>query len=133
MIYSLYFLLFTFLGITSILAFRYYVNREKIAVLEGVLVSRGIIEKEDRLQDTKNFVFAFFDDMKIIVERQSNFIFHWILHFFVIVLGFISDIADYLYSFSRDLFLKTATKEKEIVAKFWPHLKEYKREKEEGN
>jgi hypothetical protein len=131
MLTSIYFLLFSFLIILCILSFRYYVNKENIAVWEGVVNTGGEIERPNKLEDTKDLVFAFFDDMKMIIEKQLLFLRHWVLHFFVIILGFISDIFDYLYTRARDLFLKTATKEREVVAKFWPHLKEYKREKEE--
>lgn len=116
--------------VVTLIAFRYYLNRENIVVLEGVVVSGGEVGRTNNLEETKNLLFAFFDDVKVIVERQSKFLLHWALHFFVIVLGFISDLFDYLYSKARDLLLQTATKEREVVAKFWHHLKEYKKEQD---
>lgn len=115
------------------MGFRYWKNKKDIEHLisgnENGDIERPLLN--DNLSETKNLVFAFFDDIKVILEKQLNFIFHWFLHFFVIILGFISDIFDYIYSRARDLFLRTATKEKDVVTKFWHHLKEYKREKEE--
>lgn len=130
---SIYLFLFSLLGIIVGLSFRYWKNKKDIEHLVAGN-ENGEIEQpllNDNLADTKGLIFAFFDDIKIIVEKQLNFIFHWFLHFFVIILGIISDIFDYIYSLARDLFLRTATKEREVVTKFWPHLKEYKREKEE--
>jgi hypothetical protein len=83
------------------------------------------------LEESKNLTFAFVDDVRIIISRNATLFLHWVLHFFVIILGFISDITDVLYAKARDFFLRTATKEQEVVTKFWHHLKEYKREKEE--
>jgi hypothetical protein len=136
MLTNLYFLLLCIFVAGCLVGFRYYQNRKNIEVLEGVEKSGGSVEEvgaqENKLEETKDFVFAFFDDVRVIAERQTKFFFHWFLHFFVIILGFISDIFDWLYSIARDSFLKTATKEKQVVVKFWHHLKEYKREREEG-
>ncbi len=128
---SLSLFLLSILGVLSWIAFRFYQNKKEVQVLEDLVKIGSAIEKENKLDDVKNLVFAFFDDIKIIVERQGKFLFHCTLHFFVIVLGFISDVFDFLYSKSRDLFLRTATKENEVVTKFWHHLKEYKREQSE--
>jgi hypothetical protein len=129
---SIYLFLFSLLAVVMWVSFNYWKNRKDI---EHLVLGNGNGEIEqpllnDNLADTKSLIFAFFDDIKVIIEKQLNFLFHWFLHFFVIILGFISDIFDYIYSLARDLFLRTATKEKEVVTKFWHHLKEYKREKD---
>ncbi len=93
---------------------------------------RGI-EQEDmnNLQEAKNLVFDFLESLKMTFLKYLNNFLHWLLHFFVIVLKWLSLFTDYLYEKSRDFFLATASKEKEIVATFWHTLKEYKKEKDE--
>lgn len=121
------------LAIAAWVGFKYWNNKSDVDHLTGGN-ENGAVEQpllNDNLSETKNLVFAFFDDIKVIVEKQLNFVFHWFLHFFVIILGVISDVFDHIYSLARDLFLRSATKEKQVVTKFWHHLKEYKREKEE--
>lgn len=132
---SIYLFLFSLLAIIGWVGFRYWKNKKDIEHLvsgnENGEVEQPLLN--DNLADTKGLIFAFFDDIKVIVQKQLNFIFHWFLHFFVIILGIISDVFDYIYSRTRDLFLRTATKEKEVVTKFWHHLKEYKKEQGEEN
>lgn len=130
---SLIIFIFSLLAIIVWVGFSYWKNKKDI---EHLVAGNENGEAEqpllnDNLADTKGLIFAFFDDIKVIVQKQLNFIFHWFLHFFVIILGVISDVFDYIYSLARDLFLRTSTREKEVVTKFWHHLKEYKREKEE--
>lgn len=87
--------------------------------------------KENNLEEAKEKVFILIDKMKTFLSKTLVVFFHWVLHFFVIFLGFVSDIADFLYTEARNFFLKSATKEKSAVATFWKHLKEYKKEKED--
>ncbi len=130
---SIYLFLICLLIVIGWVGFRYWKNKKDIDHLTCNNENDGTEQPllNDNLSDAKDLVFAFFDDIKVIIEKQLNFIFHWFLHFFVILLGFISDVFDKIYSLARDSFLRTATKEKQVVTKFWHHLKEYKREKEE--
>jgi hypothetical protein len=87
-------------------------------------------EFPNNFEIAKENIFMFLDDTKDTSKKNFKIFFHFLLHFFVLFLKFISDVTDILYAKSRDFFLKTATKEKDAVAKFWPHLKEYKKESE---
>ena len=121
-----------FLGIGFVVA-KYFLHKKDILEINNNIESgNNNIKLNKSLEDTKDLVFAFFDDIRNIVEKNLKIFLHWILHMFVIVLGFISDLTDFIYFKARDFFLKTATKERDVVTTFWHHLKQYKREKEEG-
>jgi len=88
-------------------------------------------DKIDNISEATDIVFSYLHNFKLKLRANLYILSHLLLHFFVILLGYISDFTDYLYSISRDFFLKTATKEKHTVSKFWHTLIEYKKEKEE--
>ncbi len=71
--------------------------------------------------------FYFYDEIRIFFKKTLNII----LHFFVIAMGMLSDFTDMLYAKSRNFFLRTASKEKETVSRFWHTLKEYRKEIDE--
>lgn len=95
---------------------------KKLFIVEGEVVNN--------LYEVKDLLFVFFDTLKTELELVVNKILHWGLHFFVILLKYLSILIDALYAKSRDFFLYTATREKELVATFWHTLKEYKKEKD---
>jgi hypothetical protein len=87
-------------------------------------------EAQDNLALAKDRVFDFVDDLRDSLGAYLLVFLHWVLHFFVLFLKFVSDLTDIFYAKARDFFLQTVTKEKKAVSTFWPHLKEYKKEKE---
>jgi hypothetical protein len=87
-------------------------------------------ENFDNLEEAREKIVGFLYRLKENVLKSFVIFFHWLLHFSVLFLRIISKMTDFLYSVSRDFFLKTATKEKGAVSVFWHHLKEYKKEKE---
>ncbi len=83
------------------------------------------------LVNTKLFLLSFFETSFIFLKKYFIKMWHFILHFIVLFLGYLSDSFDKLYAKARNTFLYTATKEKGSVTTFWKHLKEYKKEVEE--
>lgn len=130
MLTSFYLFITPLLVVFFYLSYKFFVNRKEIQKIEENAFL-NLKEKVNNLEEAKEKVFIFTDKVKAFVSKTLVVFFHWVLHFFVIFLGFISDLADFLYSEARNFFLKSATKEKSAVATFWNHLKEYKKEKEE--
>ncbi len=129
MLNSFYLFLIPFLVAAFYLSIRYFINRKKI---EKIVTSAFLdADVNNNIDEAKEKVFAFYDSTKGNFTKSMLAIFHWLLHFIVLFLKFISDATDVLYSTVRDFFLKTAVKEKDTVSTFWKHLKEYKKEKEE--
>jgi hypothetical protein len=85
----------------------------------------------NHIEDAREKIFVFFDSFSNSFFKSLIIFLHWLLHFFVLFLKFISNLTDVLYASARDFFLETATREKGVVSTFWHHLKEYKKEKEE--
>jgi type II secretory ATPase GspE/PulE/Tfp pilus assembly ATPase PilB-like protein len=99
---------------------------------ETSLSEDGSLEKvENNLEVARIKMVEFLEYSKEKVLQEVKINLHRLLHLFVIFFKFISDLSDAMYVFSRDFFLKTATKEKNSVSTFWHHLKEYKKEKEQ--
>lgn len=132
---SLFFFLGSVFFVIGYICIKYFLNKKQINQLQNDINTKADFvlpnTLPNSLEETKNVTFAFIDDIRVIIVRNATLLLHWVLHLFVIVLGFISDITDMLYAKTRDFFLRTATKEQEVVTKFWHHLKEYKREKED--
>jgi ACT domain-containing protein len=81
--------------------------------------------------EVRTIFWKYFDMIFDFIKRNVVKAWHFILHFIVLFLGWLSDIFDKLYTKSRNTFLYTATKEKGSVTTFWKHLKEYKKEVEQ--
>jgi hypothetical protein len=129
MLNSFYLFLIPLVVAAFYLFYKYFVNKKKIEnVTNNAFLDENV---NNNLEEAKNLVFDFIDDFKNSSMRTVVAVFHWVLHFIVLFLKFISDITDIMYSTVRDFFLKTATKEKGTVSLFWKHLKEYKKEKEQ--
>lgn len=111
---------------------KFFLHRQEILHLS----TNAFIDESD-IPDNRNLAYEmvldFVDQVKSIFTKNTLSFFHWLLHFIVIFLKIISEITNFLYVLSRDFFLETAVKEKDAVSKFWSHLKEYKKEKEEEN
>ena len=132
MLTSFYLFLTPLLVAVFFLSYKFFLNRKAIRNIETNAFLK-LEDKTNNLEEAKEKVFQFVDKTKAVLSRTLVVFFHWLLHFFVLFLGFISDVTDYLYTEARNFFLKSATKEKSAVATFWKHLKEYKKEKEEEN
>lgn len=132
MLNTFYLFFIPLLVVCIYIAVKFFQHKEEIEKLE----KNAFISSEDlpnNIDIAKDMVFDFIDGSKFTILNFSKISFHWFLHFFVLFLGFISDMTDLLYTKARDFFLKTATKEKGAVSMFWDYLKEYKKEKEEEN
>ena len=97
----------------------------------GKYVLKKESKDQDNLEEAKNLVFDYLDNLKFNFLKYLNNFLHWLLHFFVIFLKWVSLFTHFLYEKARDFFLATASREKELVATFWHTLKEYKKEKDE--
>lgn len=146
MTFGLYLFVLPIVFILLLLAVRYFEKKfsfslyqkmffwKKFEVVDGGNMDNNSSQGEEHELD--NFALAkdkIFDYLDFSKERSiiiMNKFFHWLLHFFVIALKYLSILTDSLYAKSRDFFLYTATKEKEVVSTFWHTLKEYKKEKE---
>jgi hypothetical protein len=135
MLNTFYLFLAPTLFIIGFLTFKYLRHKEEIlAISEGEtsLSEDGSLEKvENNLEVARIKMVEFLEYSKEKVLQEVKINLHRLLHLFVIFFKFISDLSDAMYVFSRDFFLKTATKEKNSVSTFWHHLKEYKKEKEQ--
>ncbi len=130
MLYNFYLFITPLVIVCAYISVKYFIHREALANLENnAFMKEG--ELSNNLEEAKERIFVFFDGLKNSSFRSVIIFFHWVLHFFVIFLGFMSDLSDSLYASARDFFLKTAAKEKGAVSTFWHHLKEYKKEKED--
>ena len=58
-------------------------------------------------------------------------VWHYLMHYFVILMRLLRDFSDWVYVKSRDRFVETAAKERKSVRRFWKHLKEYKKESDQ--
>lgn len=58
-------------------------------------------------------------------------VWHYLMHYFVILMRLLRDFIDWVYVKSRDRFVETAAKERKSVRRFWKHLKEYKKESDQ--
>jgi ACT domain-containing protein len=81
--------------------------------------------------EVREMFWKYFDIVFDFIKKSLIKLWHFVLHFIVLSLGWLSDLFDRLYAKSRNTFLYTATKEKGSVTTFWKHLKEYKKEVEE--
>lgn len=130
MLSSFYLFIIPFLVVCFYVIYKFIINKAKIEKMEKNAFMQEKLE-ENNLEQAKEIVLSFVENLKEFTSNFLNLFFHWILHFIVIFLKFISTLTDTFYISSRDFFLKTATKEKNAVSLFWHHLKEYKKEKEE--
>ena len=56
------------------------------------------------------------------------YVYEYVLHIFVRIEFSLRKASDSMYIKSRDAFFKKALKDKKSINRFWPHLKEYKKE-----
>lgn len=126
MLVSFYFFIIPISFIIALFAWKFFKHRNDIKDVVGV----EKVETVENVEEAKEIVFDFLLNAKEGLVRFLKVSFHFLLHFFVIFLKLISDLTDILYAKSRDFFLQTATREKDVVSRFWHTLKEYKKEKE---
>jgi uncharacterized BrkB/YihY/UPF0761 family membrane protein len=75
------------------------------------LTNPELVSDFHNFDDAKEMVFQMIDELRSLISKNTKIVLHWVLHLFVIILGLVSDITDFLYAKARDFFLKTATKE----------------------
>jgi hypothetical protein len=130
MLTSFYLFLTPLLLVGVYISYKYIRHSKEIKNLEtNAFIQEG--EYIDNAEIAKEKVFGFFEAVWKNIFSIVIVFFHWLLHFFVLFLGLVSELVDKLYAKSRNFFLQSATKEKKAVSTFWHHLKEYKKEKEE--
>jgi hypothetical protein len=97
---------------------------------EHFLVSQkeDVEEAYNSLEHAKEILFKAFHFAYEEVLYYAKLGFAFALHILVIVMRFIRDITDVLYSKARNFFLYSASREKDTVSQFWHTLKEYKKE-----
>lgn len=132
MLNSLYLFIFTIVVFILFIVIKYVLHFKELQKVDHIENADQDLFYEN-VELAKEKVFNLFDSLNTYARKFLNIFFHFLLHFFVIFLKFISDFTNVLYARSRNFFLKTAAKEKETVTTFWHHLKEYKKEKEEEN
>lgn len=130
MLNSLYLFLTPLVVATLYILFKFVWNRQEILKMEqNAFVD--VLGLPNNLDLAKEEVFVFLDNLRENFFKSLVIFFHWLFHFFVLFMKFISHLTDIMYARSRDLFLHTATKDRGVVSTFWHHLKEYKKESEE--
>lgn len=95
------------------------------------IINDAEVKVKNGFVEVREIFWKYFDIAFEFVKKSLIKFWHFVLHFIVLFLGWLSDLFDRLYAKSRNTFLYTATKEKGSVTTFWKHLKEYKKEVEE--
>lgn len=82
-----------------------------------------------------NNYFSLKDDLATLVRflkrrvvKSFVYVYEYVLHLLVRSIYLIRNASDDMYTKSRDAFFRKALKNKKSVSRFWPHLKEYKKE-----
>ena len=103
------------------------------------LLSTGQVIVEDGFDGPDQVKRAFLALLRIFLRRTvvwRKLFYQYILHIGVRILFYLDKITTALYARSRNMFVKSAVKNKGTVPHFWQHLKVYKqeidREKEEN-
>jgi hypothetical protein len=99
-------------------------DRQRAAVTRSVQIEEGFNGPEQ----VRRAILAL---MRIFLRRtvvwRKIFVQH-LLHLGVRVLYYLDKITTELYAYSRNMFVKSAVKNKSTVPHFWEHLKVYKQE-----
>ena len=97
-------------------------------------ITKGEIEIVEDNRNIKlyfQYTMAFYKYFIRRVNRTFKFVTQYALHLVVRFLYIINILTDKIYAWSRNLFVKNATKNKSTITHFWNHLKVYKREIDE--
>jgi hypothetical protein len=102
-------------------------------------LSTGVIVVEEGFNGPEQVRRAFLALLRIFLRRTviwRKLLYQYLLHIGVRALFYLDKITTDLYARSRNMFVKSAVKNKGTVPHFWEHLKVYKqeidREKEEN-
>ena len=121
MIYTIYISIIT-------LAFLFAIG---IFIMNYIALKRGEIEI---VNDNKNiklfqqYLLYFYKFVLRKIVRNYKFVNQYALHLIVRFLFIINILTDKIYAKSRNIFVKSATRNRSTVTHFWDHLKVYKRE-----
>lgn len=102
-----------------------------IVVLQYVRINKGEISIEDgyngpaHVQATLLAIIRFFFRRSVYMRK---FVLQYVAHVAVRVMYYIDKLTTYLYSKSRNWFVRNAVRNRGTVPHFWQHLKVYKQE-----
>jgi hypothetical protein len=102
-----------------------------IVALQYVRISKGQISVEDdyngpaHVQATLLAIIRFFFRRSVYLRK---FVLQYVAHVAVRVMYYIDKLTTYLYSKSRNWFVRNAVRNRGTVPHFWQHLKVYKQE-----
>lgn len=91
----------------------------------GALIPSGDYNNYFSLKDDLATLVRF---IKRRVVKSFVYVYEYVLHLLVRSIYLIRNASDDMYTKSRDAFFRKALKNKKSVSRFWPHLKEYKKE-----
>lgn len=80
------------------------------------------------VEEAKMMIFNILYKVNDILTETLKTSWHYLMHFFVLLMRIVRDASDWVYVKSRDRFVETAAKERKSVRRFWRYLKEYKKE-----
>ena len=102
-----------------------------LIVINYIDIKNGNVETINDDRNLKQFTQYLLVLYKFIIKKINKtykFTIQYLLHLIVRSLYIVNIITDKVYAKSRDIFVKSATKNKYTVTHFWSHLKVYKRE-----
>lgn len=116
------------LGISGLLA---ALLAGSILVLQSWRLSRGKLEYDEEYNGPAMVSFMLLAIIRYGLKRSvyvRKFIFQYLAHLAVRVMYYIDKLTAYLYSKSRNWFVRNAVRNRGTVPHFWEHLKVYKQE-----
>lgn len=119
-------ILFSMSGLVAIIACGVFFVHYK-SYMKGEVVVEDDYNGPAQIKDASIIIIRF-AIRKFNIFRK--FFFQYVLHFWVRFLFYIEKSFSYLYIHSRNLFVKSAVKNKNVVPHFWDHLKVYKQEQD---
>ncbi len=102
-----------------------------ILVLQRFRIARGIITPESDYNGPGEVSFTLLAIIRYALKRSVHarkFFLQYVAHLAVRVMYYIDKYTAYLYSKSRNWFVKNAVRNRGTVPHFWEHLKVYKQE-----
>ena len=102
-----------------------------ILLLQQYKVNRGVIILDENYNGPREVSQTLNIIIRFILRRSvyfRKFLAQYVLHIMVRVMSYIDDWSTYMYSKSRNWFVKNAVRNRGTVPHFWEHLKVYKQE-----
>lgn len=102
-----------------------------ILVLQSYRLSRGIISYDPEHNGPAQVSFTLIAIVRYLLKRSvitRKFVLQYVAHLAVRIMYYIDKLTTYLYSKSRNWFVRNAVRNRGTVPHFWEHLKVYKQE-----